>query len=114
MKLDKTVKQLKKDWEKASHHRTYMDSIAQGITNCPEFMVRQFFQDGYRILKPQGYYIFQQSIRDHHEVVKSPSRATDMVRWTGKELKLIAKQNNYTMLNSLSETFKIWKKQLYE
>jgi ubiquinone/menaquinone biosynthesis C-methylase UbiE len=75
----------------------------------PESLVKKFFEDGYRILKPEGYYVFQLSVKDKHEVVQK-NHATDMVRWTADELTEIANEHGYKILNKLDDFLKIWQK----
>lgn len=76
----------------------------------PEDVVEQFFKDGARVLKPGGHYVFQLTVKDVHEVMRSESGATDMVRWTKAELEELAIRYGYEMLNSLDDQFKVWRK----
>ena len=78
--------------------------------HVPEYMVEDFFREGYRVLRPGGYYVFQLTNANRHQVVKSKFRATDMVRWTSEELKTIAKRNKYELINPINSIFKIWRK----
>ena len=80
--------------------------------HIPEDMVEDFFKEGYRVLKPGGYFIFQLTNVDKHQVVKSRLGATDMVRWTSKEIETLAKKNNYELVNPVDSIFKIWRKPL--
>ena len=75
----------------------------------PEHLVYEFFDEGSRILKPGGHYVFQLTAQDKHQVVQD-NRATDMVRWTVDEVKSIAEKYNFKMLNDPKEFFKIWQK----
>jgi len=78
--------------------------------HCPETLVKKFFVQGYKVLKPNGYYIFQIPIREKHEVVMSRSRATDMVRWTIDELKGLSEVAPYKLINSLDSYLNVWQK----
>ena len=76
----------------------------------PEDLVEKFFADRARALKHGGYFVFQLSVVPEHQVVISKGmRATDMVRWTQKELEKIAKKYNYEPLTSYNQHFKIWR-----
>jgi ubiquinone/menaquinone biosynthesis C-methylase UbiE len=75
----------------------------------PEQMVEKFFEDGHRILKSNGYYVFQLSTQNRHQVIQK-NQATDIVRWTTKELEEVANKYGYKMINKLDDFLKIWQK----
>jgi len=75
----------------------------------PENIVEEFIKESVRVLKPGGYLIFQLTTAEKHQVVKSKSRATDMVRWTKEELTALAnKYSDYKLINPVGSLLNIW------
>lgn len=78
--------------------------------HIPEILVKALLKDSIRVLKPGGHLVFQLSTKDKHEVVKSKSGATDMVRWTIEELEKIIKKTKYKVVSPMTSWLKIWRK----
>lgn len=76
-----------------------------------EHLTRKYLRDGVRVLKPGGYFAFQIPIANEHKVIRSRTKATDMVRWTKKELISLANTYRYTNINPIGSWINIWRKE---
>jgi len=75
------------------------------LQHNPEDTVRRLFQDGIRILKKGGYFVFQIPIdKTHHEEPYEPQHSVDMVYWTIDELQEIARVYKYKIINIPKDT----------
>jgi cyclopropane fatty-acyl-phospholipid synthase-like methyltransferase len=69
--------------------------------HTPEDMVKRLFEDGRRILKPQGYYFFQIPLVETHKCVPvNNANAVDMVYWTLDEVKELAEIYRFKIIYS--------------
>jgi len=72
--------------------------------HTPEDMVERLFQDGHRILKPGGYYLFQIPLAKQHKCVPvNDASALDMVYWTQEEVREMATKYRYEIISEPDE-----------
>jgi SAM-dependent methyltransferase len=89
----------------------YVDMIYSVLTlqHNPEDMVERIFQDGHRILKPNGLFIFQIPLANEHKVVPCEgANAVDMVYWTLEEIKELATKYRYEIINDISNKINLF------
>jgi ubiquinone/menaquinone biosynthesis C-methylase UbiE len=72
--------------------------------HTPEDMVLRLIEDGRRILKPNGYYVFQMPLSKEHKCVPcNDANAVDMVYWTLDEVRDLAKKYNFEIIHEPSD-----------
>jgi len=84
--------------------------------HTPENMVERLFEDGRRILKPNGYYFFQIPLADTHKCIPcNNANAVDMVYWTLEEIKELANKYRFKIIAESKDNscFFIFKKENY-
>lgn len=68
--------------------------------HCSEIIVENYFKNIARILKPNGYFVFQIPIAQEHKTsLFNNEPAVDMTYWTQNEIEQLAKDNNYYIIN---------------
>jgi len=75
------------------------------LQHCSEHMVIDYFASVSRVLKPEGYFVFQIPIREKHETIPyEPEPAVDMTYWKLDEIKSLAYNFNYKIINIPKDT----------
>jgi hypothetical protein len=68
-------------------------------------MVERLIEDGKRILKRGGYYVFQIPLASKHKCVPcNDAHAVDMVYWTREEVLDLAKQFQFKVIHEPRDT----------
>jgi cyclopropane fatty-acyl-phospholipid synthase-like methyltransferase len=75
------------------------------LQHCSENIVKDYFKDIGRILKSNGYFVFQIPIAEKHETIPYEQQpAVDMTYWTLDEIKQLAKDEGYYIINIPKDT----------
>jgi cyclopropane fatty-acyl-phospholipid synthase-like methyltransferase len=73
--------------------------------HCSEEIVEKYFKFSNRVLKNNGYFVFQIPIALKHETIPyEPEPAVDMTYWTLDEILELAIKNNYSIINIPKDT----------